>query len=389
MSGGTRRNHLRGRRIQISGSASAKTDAGLVDYAHAVVRGLVREILASGGGVVLGAGREPRAADSGPALTFDWTALESVMECLRSGSDEFPPHAGEPVVVVLSEKGEAEIPEDRRALWNELLATGKVRAESIQPGMRSAALLRQRQADFADILFALGGGSGVEHSAELFLDRRRPVLPMDLDLGASREDGTGGARRFAREARAEPDRFLCLAPGTVPASAQLAALATRGGATPAADIVEGTARLLRDLELPRAFFVRLLNPAHERFPAVEAFFRNVVDPVVEAADLRRIEMGTDPSEYAFVNVGIFESLHHAAVAVVDVTGERPNCFIELGYALGRGMRVLVTAQAGTNLPFDQQAIPTHFWSEGSDDAVRRREFADHWEKNINRPPIVR
>ena len=37
--------------------------------------------------------------------------------------------------------------------------------------------------------------------------------------------------------------------------------------------------------------------------------------------------------YAFINVGIFENLHFSSVAVVDVTGERPNCFIELGYAL--------------------------------------------------------
>ena len=389
MTGETGRNHLRGRRVQLSGSASRRTDVGLIGYAHEIVRGVVREILASGGGLVLGAGREPRADDNGPALTFDWTALEAVAEWFREGTGTFPPHAGEPVVAVLSEKGEGEIPEDRRELWSQLLATGRVRAESILPGLRSAALLRQRQADFADILFALGGGSGVEHSAELFLDRRRPVLALDLDLGASREDGTGGARRFARETRAEPERFLRLAPGTTPVSAQLASLATHGGATPASDIIAHTAWLLRDLELPRAFFVRLLNPAHESFPAVETFFRNVVDPVVDAADLRRIEMGTDPSEHAFINVGIFENLHHAAVAVVDVTGERPNCFIELGYALGHGMRVLVTAKEGTHLPFDQDAIPTYLWSAEKEDEVRRREFEVYWEKNINRPPVVR
>lgn len=387
MSGG--RNHLRGRRVQIVGSASARTDPVLVGYAHDIVAGLSRQVLSSGGGLVLGAGREPQGANGGPALAFDWTALEEVAAWFRGGADPFPPHAGPPVVVVLSEKGEGEIPEERRPLWQELLATGRVRVETIQPGLRSAALLRQRQADYGDVLFALGGGSGVEHSAELFLSRHCAVLPLDLALGASREDGTGGARRFAREARAEPERFLRLASGSPPVSAQLAGLATRGGATPAGEVVERAVRLLRDVELPRAFFVRLLNDKHALFPAVESFFRNVVDPVVAAADLRRIEMGTDASEHAFVNAGIFESLHHAAVAVVDVTGERPNCFIELGYALGRGMRVLVTAHESTHLPFDQDAIPTYFWSDTDDDATRRRKFALYWEKNIDRPPVVR
>ena len=72
--------------------------------------------------------------------------------------------------------------------------------------------------------------------------------------------------------------------------------------------------------------------------------------------MRRIEMGADRNEFAFMNVAIFESLHFSSVAIVDVTGERPNCFIELGYAL-RGNRVLVSAEEGTNLPFDQYFRP--------------------------------
>ena len=49
--------------------------------------------------------------------------------------------------------------------------------------------------------------------------------------------------------------------------------------------------------------------------------------------MRRIEMGTERRDHAFIDVGIFENLHFSSVVIVDVTGERPNCFIELGYAL--------------------------------------------------------
>lgn len=36
-------------------------------------------------------------------------------------------------------------------------------------GSRAAAFLRQRQAIFDDALVILGGGTGIEHSADLYL----------------------------------------------------------------------------------------------------------------------------------------------------------------------------------------------------------------------------
>jgi hypothetical protein len=145
--------------------------------------------------------------------------------------------------------------------------------------------------------------------------------------------------------------------------------------------------LMLDLAPPKAFYVRLLNPRHEAFTRVEAFFRHVVDPVVTAAGFQRVEMGTDTTEHAFINVGIFDTLHFASVAVVDITGERPNCFIELGYAL-RGQRVIITAEEGTPLPFDQNAIPCHFWQKNLHNQKRQELLAEFWHKNVDRPPLV-
>lgn len=383
---------LIGRRIQIAGSASGKTAPTVIGYAHQVVANLVKCVIAAGGGIVVGIGREPRPdgpAPDAPSLVFDWTALETAAECLKRGFPAWPAESGLPIVIASSEKAVTEIPDNRRTLYEELLRSGLLHVESIMPGSRAAAFLRQRQAVFGDALVILGGGTGVEHLADLYLSRRKPVVPVDLAVGASREDGTGGAMRLAKEARAEPIRFFRFSPAFAGTEgAALAEIATRNGVALAFDVASRMVSLFAKIEQPAAFYVRLLNPGHAKFKIVESFFRNVVDPVVRDAGMRRVEIGTDNSDYAFINVGIFENLHFSSVAIVDVTGERPNCFIELGYAL-RGGRVLVTAEEGMKLPFDQEMIPCHFWKPGDCVADRKKALAEFWKKNINRPPIVK
>jgi TIR- and PNP-associating SLOG family len=232
---------------------------------------------------VVSVGREPRpegAAADAPSLTFDWTALEAAAQCLHKGCGAWPAGSGLPIVVVSSEKAESEIPDNGRPLYDELLRSGRLQVESIMPGSRAAALFRQRQAVFGDGLVILGGGTGVEHSADLYLSRRKPVVPFDLAIGASRDDGTGGALRLAKQARAEPNRFLRFGPAfAATEGAALAEIATRGGAVAATDIADRAIALLGKIARPNAFYVRLLNAKHPKFTAVESFFRNIVDPV--------------------------------------------------------------------------------------------------------------
>ncbi len=383
---------LFGRRIHIAGSASPKTDASLVRYAHALVRAVVQLILENGGGLVLFAGKEPSAPSPAPealSLTFDWTALEVVADCLRKKLCTWPTAGGPPIVVVTSGKAESEIPQTRNALWQELLATNHVRLESILPGARSGALVRELQVRFGDILLTLGGGTGVEHLAQEYTRRRRHVIPLDIDLGSSRDDGMGGSLRLNSEARAEPTKFLRLQDElSGRENSRLASITCRQGTATSDSVAAAVFFLLRELAMPKAFYVRLLNQKSELFRPVEMFFRNVVDPVVLSLGFQRVEVGTNRAEHGFLNVGIFENPHFASVVVVDVTGERPNCFIELGYALGRQHRVIVTARRNTELPFDQQAIPCHFWQEDDDDATRRAALLEFWQRNVDRPSLI-
>ncbi|HUS12449.1 MAG TPA: hypothetical protein VMZ30_18420 [Pyrinomonadaceae bacterium] len=387
-----RHSGLQGRRVQISGSASQSTDPQLVKYAHEFVSVITREILREGGGLVLNVGKEPRPSNTladGPSLIFDWTALETAADCFHSAGCTWSDVSGPPIQVVTSEKAVSEIPNERLSLWHDLLDGGFVNVEYVQPGARSATMIRDRQAQVGDILVMLGGGTGVEHSARLYMDRRYPVIPIDLSLGASREDGTGGSMRLSAEARNEPSRFFSLQSafaGT--AGARYAALSTRGGSEDVNTVASRVIDLLKILCAPTAFYVRLLNSKVTAFSRVEDFFRNVVDCVVEEAGFKHLEIGSDPTKEPFLNVAIFENLHFASLAVIDLTSERPSCFIELGYALGRSIKVIMTAEEGTILPFDSHDIPCFFWKHGMDNAERRKALREFWQKYIDRRPLV-
>jgi hypothetical protein len=384
---------LQGRRVHIAGSCSPDTSAPHRTHAHDVVRELARTVLGEGAGLVVGAGKEPRpghAASSEPSLVFDWTVLEEAAAHSMGGESRWPVAKGPPVVIATSEKSESEIPAERRALWRQLIDDGMVRIESILPGARSGALLRSRQADFGDCAVLLGGGTGVEDLADLYRARRRSVIPLHLALGASRGDGTGGAARLFQEARANPGRFLQVGAGIESSvNAKLAGLATLGVESPATEVARRIVDLLRVLRPPTAFFVRLLDPDHVDFSAVERFFRGVADPFVESLGYERFEMGRDKARHAFMNVEIFDRLHFSDLAVVDLTGLRPNCMLELGYALARGVPVVLTAREGTSLPFDPDKIPCHFWGTETAAAEGPAALRRYWDTHGGRPPLVR
>jgi hypothetical protein len=135
--------------------------------------------------------------------------------------------------------------------------------------------------------------------------------------------------------------------------------------------------------------VRLLDTSHDHFDAVEEFFREVVDAVVEANGFRPNEMGMHKPEDPFMNVEIFRLLHRAALVIVDLSGVRPNCMMELGYALGRRRRYLLSAMKGTCLPFDPDKIPTYFWDPNLDNDSRISQYQDRFEiYSVPRPLVL-
>lgn len=90
-----------------------------------------------------------------------------------------------------------------------------------------------------------------------------------------------------------------------------------------------------------------------------------------------------------MNVEIFDGLHRAGLVVVDLTGVRPNCMMELGYALGRSRRVVISAKQGTQLAFDQDKLATYFWEGSASPDEQRNEYRDWFDRYSEPPPIVK
>jgi len=380
---------IKGCRIHIAGSAKPDISPDLLHYGHSLIEALVRILMGKGARFLVGIGKEPRLEDKPGALPiiFDWTVVATIVDCLKSGAIVPLSWQGEVLTTVATQKTGEQIPEDRRGIWQEMLARGDVQVEYIEPGWASGAVRRARMTESGDVLIILSGGEGVEHLAREYALHGKPVLPIDLDLGSSTGDGTGGASRLAGEMLAHPDRFFRLSSPSATGEL-LTKLATRRGQSPAEHVAQGIVDLIEAIEPPRAFYARLLARDHPEYPEVERFFRNVVDPLIQELGYERTEMGLSASTHAWMNTQIFDSLHNCVVAVVDLTGLRSDCLIELGYALGRSRRIILTAKKGTTLPFDSKMLECYFWEDSLSDDEKLSQLKDYWRRNINRPPLV-
>jgi hypothetical protein len=144
------------------------------------------------------------------------------------------------------------------------------------------------------------------------------------------------------------------------------------------------------LEQPRAFAVRLMNPNLPDFNDVQNFFDMVVQPVVEGELGYRLVVvdGSQAYDHARIDQEIFAKLHRSSVVLADITGARPNCFLELGYALGRGLPSMVMAREGSSLPFDITTLSGLHWKSTGTAEDRKRAFREHWKAIRNRPSLV-
>lgn len=376
------------RRLHIAGSARPDVDGALLQDVHAIVAEVVDGWVERDGTLVSGLGGEPvRASAPELPIIFDWTVAVAALKALEAGKGAPKAEDGQLLAVRTSQRARAQIPANRRAIYDRLLELDALDLAFLPDTWRSGALMRRAQANLGGVLVIFGGGAGIEDLANLYREAGRPVVPIDVALGSSNDDAVVGGQGLARRAMSDAGDFFRLADGSS-ASARLTTLSMEGARPSAPELAQRLLALLDDLEAPRAFCVRLINPDHAGYPEVERFFRDVAQPVVEEIGLRVVDLGHDRQERAWMNAEIFEQLHHAELAFVDLTGSRPNCYIELGYALGRGHRVVITARREEPPPFDADKLPWHFWDPSAAPADAQAALREHLRKFGALPPLV-
>lgn len=376
---------MAGLRVHLAGSAALDCEPALLASAHTFIAALCRHLIDDGEGILVGAGGEPRG-DAGLPCIFDWTALE-VISTASAPDTSWPATRSGRYVAVSSQRGIEKIPEDRAPIWRACKGRSDFKLDITPPGWRMAGLIRDQQLLYGDVLVTLGGGAGVELLARQYREDGKPVIPIHIEIGSLNNDGNGGSRYLQERALNEIDTFFHLRDGAGDAVSRLSDLRFEGDSEPK-QLAAATARLIADLRPRLAFYVRLLDPGHGEFDAVEEFFREVVDTVMQRNGFRAHEIGMHKPEDAFMNVEIFKLLQRAALVVVDLSGVRPNCMMEFGYALGRRRRYLVSAKKGTYLPFDPDKIPTYFWDPDLDRDVRIRQYQDRFEIYSEPRPLV-
>ena len=380
------RSPLHGRRIHIAGSIVedvAVATGDDVTLARELVVELVKGLVRRGANFVVPVDAEPKRKADGLPICFDWLIWQTLRDNLVHRPAGVP---GPMAIAVQHHKSEDQIPHEFIDLWDDL--RGNLALVQIENAAHwnMASKRMEAQARSGDILVALGGTEGVLFLANLYHDAGKPIVPLNLPLCPE----TTGARRlynFGLTSHLTRRLFQIASDGDAHHWLnRIRFPARQATADRVADLIE----LLESLEPPRAFAVRMLNPALPEFAAVQDFFDVVVQPVIEDELGYRLVVvdGRQAYDHARIDEEIFAKLHRSGVVLADLTGARPNCFLELGYALGRGLPTMVMAQEGASLPFDITTLSGLHWSTTGSAEDRRRAFREHWKAIRNRPPLV-
>jgi hypothetical protein len=378
------RSSLFGRRVHIAGSIAMDLEtapSAAVAEARELVRGLVVELVKRGATFVLPVDAEKTRSVDGAEICFDWLSWST----LAANLAQRPAGAVDPLAIAVQHhKTEEQIPPAFEALWDQLRASDRVQIENVsQWNMNSKRM--EAQARWGDILITLGGSEGVQFLANLYHDAGKPVVPLNAPISPV----DGGSRRLFTFglSSSQAGRLFQTTDHSSHAWINRINFTTR---KPVPERVSGVLDLLEALQPPCAFVVRLLNPDHPDFADVEAHFATIVQPVIEGELGYKMTVvdGRQAYEHPRIDQEIFTKLHRSSVVLGDITGMRPNCFLELGYALGRGLPTMLMVKDGAQHPFDIYTLASLHWKTTGSVESRRGAFREHWAAIRSRPPLV-
>ena len=196
---------MEGRYILISGSAGRSCPADRLDLAIRFLERFTEEVLRRGCGVVVLAGTEESTTDvRGAPHIFDWVVLRSVAHYAETTTESPRIYAR---IVMSDEAPETKIDDSNLQLLRSLEQRKVVERRHIRREMFTGGAYRNSMIEWADTLLAIGGGRGTYSVGTEMTELGKPVLPLDLRLGSTSNDGDG-AGALHREMMTDPDRFF-------------------------------------------------------------------------------------------------------------------------------------------------------------------------------------
>ena len=150
-------------------------------------------------------GNEDRTkGDDGKPRIFDWTVLRKIQHYAENTTDAPRVYAR---VVMSDDAWLTRMSEDNRRTFSKLQQRGVLEVERIKREVYAGGKYRGIECELADALVSLGGGKGTYSVGREMLEIGKPVLPLDLEIGAFSEDGEGSLL-LHREMQADPSLFF-------------------------------------------------------------------------------------------------------------------------------------------------------------------------------------
>jgi len=225
------------------------------------------------------------------------------------------------------------------------------------PAHRVGTIIRSRLSDWdldkdtlyvpeqvgqADAVLLVGGGDGTFRAANWARICHKPLLPVTLFGGAA-------ARVFAREIEGFEASYADRVERSLYEE-------LNSVTSDAAQLARSVVALAEQLSVPRNVAVLMSYAQDEALDDVYQTIRTVCADFKYRA--RRVE---EENTVGRIVPAIMKQIEQSAFVVCDLTGLRHNVFYEFGYAEGLRKKVVLTARAGTPLPFDVHDHPTLYW----------------------------
>ena len=194
-----------GKFIMLSGSAGLPCPDDKLGIASQFVSTFTGEVLRRGGGLVVLAGDEEATKDEhGRPRIFDWLALRAVHRYAKSTTENSRPYAR---IVMSGKAPESKIDDANLRLLRDLEQRNVVELCPIRREVFTGGEYRKVMVEAADAMLAIGGGKGTYSAGTEMISLGKPVMPLDLQLGSTADDGDG-AVTLHREMVSAPSRFF-------------------------------------------------------------------------------------------------------------------------------------------------------------------------------------